>query len=859
MKIKDKSYLFLTAIIFLAVWFFVGRFGLFASNGDWSSQHSVIPEYFRRQFYATGELFPEFAAGLGGGCNIYNFSYYGLFSPMILPSYLLPFLKMSDYLMAASLFCLAASVFLMHYWLGTHGHSMAVRLSVSVVFLLAAPMIYQFHRQIMFVDYMPFLCMALIGIDRYWKKGKPGLYIAGVFLMVMTSFYFSIGGLLALFFYGVSRCEKDGNRKRIFRFVLPTAAAVCLAGVLLVPTAYALFARSGGSKADFSASLFLPDFSITRFAYSGYGIGLTIGILIVLFLCLACKKLGERFLAAGCAAVILIPFFSWILNGGLYARGKSLIPFLPVLCYLAAVCLEGIKRREISAKMCLAGYLAAAVWCVCSFFMQAKGDFQILSVWVAAELFLLLLCYALFRKTSLIFVLLAPSVLWMVFSGIWQNSDKKDRMDTEFYQNVTDAAWGKEISGVLSREPGLFRLEQTGNHEEKKANINRIWDVRQWSVSAYSSAYHEGYKNFRENVFLTEQPLRNYLMQSVSENPLFQKFMGIKYLAEKNPQNGEVSVLEQEAAPVIYATDQVMTEDAYQAMAFPYNQTTLMRYAVTKESGASDKNQILSSMSDISKTDVMISENDAVHKAQDGYSIQSKKNAKTKLFITGQEAASGKEQIFFLQFDVKNHRKNQDVIVELNGVRNNLSAKNHVYYNGNTTFTYALKLDKGQKDVEVLFGEGDYSIANIRSFLGDASLLQENSLYQSAFLTDWSKTKGNRICGELEAARDGYLITSIPFDDGFEIWIDGKRFENELVNTAFLGTKISKGEHTIEIVYHAPFARLGKIVSELGVLLCAAAVILERKKNIAYAVSFRYNFLTILMYNRKKVRASGRR
>lgn len=33
-------------------------------------------------------------------------------------------------------------------------------------------------------------------------------------------------------------------------------------------------------------------------------------------------------------------------------------------------------------------------------------------------------------------------------------------------------------------------------------------------------------------------------------------------------------------APVAYATDRVMTEEEYQTLAFPYNQTALMNYAV---------------------------------------------------------------------------------------------------------------------------------------------------------------------------------------------------------------------------------------------------------------------------------------
>ena len=61
--------------------------GVFGSKVDWISQHSVLPDYFRQLFYETGNLFPNFAPDIGGGQNIYNFSYYGLFSPLILLSY----------------------------------------------------------------------------------------------------------------------------------------------------------------------------------------------------------------------------------------------------------------------------------------------------------------------------------------------------------------------------------------------------------------------------------------------------------------------------------------------------------------------------------------------------------------------------------------------------------------------------------------------------------------------------------------------------------------------------------------------------------------------------------------------------
>ena len=137
------SYAVLAVLTVAACWFFAGRYGVFGANMDWISQHSVFPEYFRQQFYQTGQFFPEYAANIGGGQNIYNFSYYGLYNPIVLIAYLLPFMKMSDYLMTAGVICLAVSVCLLYGWLKKRGFSTEIAQGVAVLFLLAGPMIYQ--------------------------------------------------------------------------------------------------------------------------------------------------------------------------------------------------------------------------------------------------------------------------------------------------------------------------------------------------------------------------------------------------------------------------------------------------------------------------------------------------------------------------------------------------------------------------------------------------------------------------------------------------------------------------------------------------------------------------------------------
>lgn len=124
MKERRKGLLWEMALILLTVaacLYSTGAGNIFGAKVDWSSQHSVFPEYFRQQFYRTGQFFPEFALNIGGGQNIYNFSYYGLFSPVVLIGYLLPNVKMSDYMMVASIVCLAAAVIILYRWLKSPG------------------------------------------------------------------------------------------------------------------------------------------------------------------------------------------------------------------------------------------------------------------------------------------------------------------------------------------------------------------------------------------------------------------------------------------------------------------------------------------------------------------------------------------------------------------------------------------------------------------------------------------------------------------------------------------------------------------------------------------------------------------
>lgn len=141
--------------------------------------------------------------------------------------------------------------------------------------------------------------------------------------------------------------------------------------------------------------------------------------------------------------------------------------------------------------------------------------------------------------------------------------------------------------------------------------------------------------------------------------------------------------------------------------------------------------------------------------------------------------------------------------------------------------------------IEMVFGKGSYEISDARAYLGSLRA-DEGKLYQSVFQVDRERTKGNRIEGTIVAERKGYFITTIPYDENFEILVDEAQAEAEEVNTAFLGFEIEAGEHEVRIVYHAPGVRAGKMMSLMGVLLLGGMMFYSKGHISFHSPGFRF-------------------
>jgi uncharacterized membrane protein YfhO len=83
--------------------------------------------------------------------------------------------------------------------------------------------------------------------------------------------------------------------------------------------------------------------------------------------------------------------------------------------------------------------------------------------------------------------------------------------------------------------------------------------------------------------------------------------------------------------------------------------------------------------------------------------------------------------------------------------------------------------------------------------------------------------------GAITCKQDEVLLFTIPYDEGFTVWIDGNECDTWAFMDAFLATSITKGEHKVEIRYMPPGLSLGIILSIVGAFFAVLLLILSFK------------------------------
>jgi len=830
---KDNINILLLILSFILILFsIVGFEYVNGSTIDWDSQHWIFPEYFRTLFYKTGDMFPSFAFNIGSGQNIFNFSYYGLLSPIVLLSYLFPFVKMVNYIEVSMIIVVILSIILMYYFLRGKFDSKYAFLG-TFLFLLAAPLIYHTHRHIMFINYMPFLIMALIGVDNYFDKNKKVLLVISVFLIIMSSYYYSVASIIAIILYGIYRYIEINKKIKFIefikdglKFIFHITVGIMMSCVLILPTLYAIISgRPNITSSVDTLSLLIPTVNLIEILYNSYSIGVTSIFIIAIIFSFFTKSKNYKFLSIVFIFMILFPIIIYVFSGFMYVRGKVLIPLLPLAILVITLFLDKLKAKDNKIFSILIVLVS-----IIQMIVHIKSNNYVFILDVIITLVSMFIYFHYKHKKFIIYPICFCTFICCLINNYSETLVTKE--DISLQHNTYNY---NILNPILENDENIYRV---GNDIMGMKNINRVINSNYYLPSIYSSLENQNYYDTAVNNIGNEIENRISTAIMPTKNILFNTYTGTKYMISntkvpigyENIKNSNVYVNEN-VLPIGYATTKIMSKDMYESLSYPENAYALLTNVIVDKDVKSEyKNKIKEENIKYDATYTYLD----IKEENGKYMINSEEDGNIILKLN----KTYKDKLLFIKFDMEYSQTCLigDTSITINDVKNTLSCNEWTYHNKNYTFEYVISSSKEIEELKIEFAKGKYVISNINVYSLDYNNITNFVNSVDEFKIDKNLTTGDEIVGNINVTENGYFVLSVPYEEkGFTIYVDDKLTEYEKVDDTFIGFEINEGYHEIKVIYTSPYLLEGMIISILGYMIFLPIIysdVSKRKKRV---------------------------
>lgn len=754
---------------------------------------------------------------------------------------------------------LSAGTFTFYIKKSLNRHSPAS--AVFGVFYAFSAYFLAYFWNVMWLDGMMMLPILALGIEKLVNKGKGLLYLCTLVYIFYTSYYigymcciFSVIYFIAYFFIakeqskyadGYIPAEKGGRIKNFFhlrfinrglKFALNSLLAGLLCAFFLLPV-YAILTGSSATSdnaPDSMQSYFsLVDFIETHFAAlettirsSGndvlpnvYTSVLTI-ILVPLYMINPKIRFKEKAVYVVLIALFLISFdnnyanFFWHafhFPNDLPYRFSFMYSFiLLTIAFKGLMHISGIKTKEI--------FITGIIWLA---FIALSSEIQTekmneMTIYVTLA-FMLLYCGALvlIRRNSLSKLIAGILITALAFCEVVISDPKAFGFNqtqsayTANYQTYTDA-----VNYIKSNDDSDYRTEL--------CSLNTRMDACLYGydgMSIFSSMAYEEYSGLQYSLGMYGNRINSYTYNT--QTPVYNMMYNIKYLIYRDEKTRPSTDLytkyydTQDSAATVYQNDYFLpkafcvnsevdmwntaegnpfeVQENFFTLATGYSGVfTPVNYVETNYTGMSGEEFDEEGLHWVEKTG-----NESYSEA--AITISTAADGNLYLYVTSNDLTD----ISVLHGDdSESFNIETPYIIDLG------------YYDAGETLTVSLDcaaLETGDENI------GFYAYSINKEVL-DAGYAE---LGKGAMqVTEHTDTK---LAGTVTADENCILYSSIPYDEGWSVYIDGEKAQIFKIGNCQLGVMIKPGEHTVEYIYRPRMLAAGAGISG-ATLLCAAAV-----------------------------------
>lgn len=805
---------------------------------DLAGQYVAFFNSLKNIFTGDISMFYSFSKTLGG--NMFGLVTYYLLSPFNLIFLLFDKINITEAILVINLLKIGFCGFTSYiYFNKTFKDNTKVSLTFSVVYSLCAYNIV-YSQNLLWLDGVILLPLIYLGIDKLIEKEKPILFYITLTIAIIINYYIGymlcIGSLIyfiyKLYLFNNYKLSIKNNKKDIFYFFKYVFLAVGTSMIILLPSLYSLTA----GKANFSLSEFVPKqtypvmelisrFFIGSFKNSDLSGGcpnvfislFTIVLVVVYFFN---KKINSKEKRATLYLVLifLISFIFYPIDvvwhtfqhpAGFPFRYSFIFDFvLLIIAYKSYLSIKNVDKNLFKKLIPYTIFLSV----VMDMFMYNSNI--VYKIIASGALIVLYLLYLFKNKDKRITKLISfLIVLEMGINALTVvvNMDYQNRSE---YTNFI-STYGSIVDKIKENDSSFYRLEKDYSYSTNDAlmlNYN--------GISHFSSTY-EGVNNELLGDYLGIFN-RFYITNYNGSTPVTNSLFDIKYLILQNKNNYYNLIDTKE----LENNNLYVYENNYNLpLGFMVN-SDLKDLELTKYEPFINQNNILKTMAN--NNTLVFNINDISNTYL--YNLELK-DSDIKIY---NKVIDNMESTITYTVDIKNtgelygyisskYNNKIDILVDGKSIID-ITDQNDYRYNI-LDLGYYKRGDKLEFKVVLLesqikFNDIMFYTLDLTKFKNQIEKLSNNEVLN---ITDY---KIDYIKGNINVVDNKLLYTSIPYDRGWSIKVDGKEIEPVKIFDSLIGIELSEGNHTIEFKYIPRGLYVGAGVSIVSIIL----VILLRKK-----------------------------
>lgn len=808
----------------------------------------------------------------GGAAWLGNFFNY-LSSPFTFLIFLFPRENITEAIALIILLKASLSSFTFSYFIGKKTENKTPLIAAFGVLYACCGWFVAYYWNVMWLDAVYLLPLVALGIERIIDKKGSALYIAALAGSFITSYYmaymiciFSVAYFIYYFFSTNSQAFEKGASaslksitsnpfiNRGLNFAFSSVGAVLLCAIVILPLISTLGASTATKDTfpeSFEAYFNIFDFAVQHFTgveptircsnvdmyLPNVSSGVLTIILIPLFFLSKTITKKEKALSAGLllflASGFYINYLDFIWHGFHFPND---MPYRYSFMYsfvLLILAFKGLERiKEIPSKYIK--YTAAVIGLFLLFAQKIGSEnFTDSTFWINL-IFVGVYSFGLFvlknnqkseRTVALLLLLLVCAEYTIGNCNKFTVCVPRDDYSYD-YEDYLDIREQTEKA-----DEGFYRLELL-KAEMKMSPCRYGYN----GINYFSSMASEGYTDL--NCRLGMESNKSNSCTYNSQTPIYNSFFGIKYVYinkmnssqflpgdffdYQNQNIGYMAFENKYFLPLGFAVDEAITRWDIGGLNTFKNQADLFKKATGVKNALNSME-----ISDIDLDNVKLNKSDLDDSGVADYSVKYKGDASINVTLKATE--SGEAYVYAL--GLKGTVETADISTSVGTVSQKIGKSPYIIYVGNLKkgeivdialeIPYDEKKDELAEDKLYVYG----AVVDKSAFEKGYEKLQANPLN----ITEFSDTY---FSGTITMPENSVLYTSVPYDKGWHITVDGKSADEKIVKIgdALIGVDLDAGEHIVEFTYSAPGLSEGIIISATTLAILVVLFIIKKSK-----------------------------